>query len=275
MATTVPSPAHDGWVPSFETLIYDVRDGKAFVTLDRPQHHNTFDQQMQRELRALWEEVKDDRNVRVVVLTGAGDKAFCAGLDRNMQPLNYENREFWHREDPSVWVSPKTNRCWKPVVCAVNGMACGGGFYLLAEADVIIAADHATFFDPHVTFAMTAVLEPVMLAKRMPFGEVMRMALLGNDERISARRALEIGLVSEVVPGPDLAAAAEWIADRIAEKDPNAVQGTVRALWASLEVNRAILMDLGFPLATASNMAAGDEKGQPVGSQARREWRLR
>jgi enoyl-CoA hydratase/carnithine racemase len=115
----------------------------------------------------------------------------------------------------------------------------------------------------------------VMLAKRMPFGEVMRMALLGNDERISARRALEIGLVSEVVPGPDLAAAAEWIADRIAEKDPNAVQGTVRALWASLEVNRAILMDLGFPLATASNMVAGDERGQPVGSQVRREWRLR
>ena len=262
-------------MPTFDTLLYEVRDGKAFVTLNRPDHHNSFDQQMQRELRNLWEEVKDDHGVRVVVLTGAGDRAFCTGLDRNMQPINVDNREFWEREDPSLWISPKTCRVWKPVVCAVNGMACGGGFYLLAEADIIIAAEHATFFDPHVTYAMTAVLEPVMLSKRMPFGEVMRMALLGNDERISARRALEIGLVSEVVPGADLAATAEWVADRIAEKDPNAVQGTVRALWASLEVNRAVLMDLGFPLAAASNMAAGNERGQPVASGARREWRLR
>jgi len=261
-------------VSSFETILFEVRDGKAYVTLNRPDQLNAFDEQMQRELRAVWDRAKDDDDIRVIVLTGAGDKAFCTGLDRNGQPANFDRR-YWHREDPSAWVSPKTNKCWTPVIAAVNGMACGGGFYLLAEADIIIAADHATFFDPHVTFAMAAVLEPVMLSKRMPFGEVMRMALLGNDERISARRALEIGLVSEVVPASELAATAEWLADRIAEKEPTAIQGTVRALWASLEVSRSMLMDLGFPLATGSNNAGGNERGLPVASRTRREWRLR
>jgi enoyl-CoA hydratase/carnithine racemase len=262
-------------VPEFETLLVDVRDHKAVVTLNRPDRHNMFNQQMQRDLRATWEMVKDDHDIHVVVLTGAGERAFCAGLDREEQPINVDNREFWLREDPSLWISPKTNRCWKPVVCAVNGMACAGGFYLLAEADIVIAAEHATFFDPHVTFAMAAVLEPVMLSKRMPFGEVMRMALLGSDERISAARAHEVGLVSEVVHKEDLLATAEWLADRIAEKDPTAIQGTVRALWASLEVNRAVLMDLGFPLAGASNVVSGNQTGLPMGSQPRREWRLR
>ena len=86
------------------------------------------------------------------------------------------------------------------MIAAVNGMACGGAFYLLGEADILIAADHATFFDPHVTYGMPAVFEPALMLHRMPFGEVMRMTLLGNHERISAARALEIGLVTEVVP---------------------------------------------------------------------------
>jgi enoyl-CoA hydratase/carnithine racemase len=79
-------------------------------------------------------------------------------------------------------------------------MACGGAFYILGEVEFIIAAEHATFFDPHVTFGMTACFEPMHMLQKMPFHEIMRLSLLGSSERMSAARAHEIGLVSEVVP---------------------------------------------------------------------------
>ena len=87
-------------------------------------------------------------------------------------------------DDPGDSLNPKANDLWKPVVAAVNGMACGGAFYLLGEADVVLAAEHATFFDPHVTYGMVAAFEPILLLRRMPFGEVLRMALAGNHERV-------------------------------------------------------------------------------------------
>ena len=101
--------------------------------------------------------------------------------------------------DPGDNIGPKSCDLWKPVIAAVNGMACGGAFYMLGEVEFIIAAEHATFFDPHVTYGMTAAFEPMHMAGIMPFGEIMRLPLLGNHERLSADRAYEIGLVSEVV----------------------------------------------------------------------------
>jgi enoyl-CoA hydratase/carnithine racemase len=260
----------------FEAIQLEVRDHKAFVTLDRPEAANSFDLAMQRELHEVWNLAKVDPEIRVVVVTGAGDRAFCTGIDRYVdKPLTFE-REHWQREDPSQFLSPKTCRLWKPVIGAVNGMACGGAFYILGECDIVIAAEHATFFDPHVTYALTAVLEPIMVSKRMFFAEALRMALLGNDERISAQKAMEIGLVSEVVPADQLMVQADWLASRIAEKDPVAIQGTVRTMWASLEMHRSIAMDLGFPLAAASNDAADSSEAMRLfEDKVRPEWRLR
>ena len=85
-------------------------------------------------------------------------------------------------------------------VAAVNGIACGGALYMLGESDIIIAADHATYFDPHVTYGMVAGFESVHLLQKLPLGEVLRCMLLGGHERISAERAYQVGLVSEVVP---------------------------------------------------------------------------
>ena len=92
------------------------------------------------------------------------------------------------------------NRLWKPVIAAVNGTAAAGAFYLLGQVDFIIAAEHATFVEPHVSYTMPAVYETIELLASIPFGEVMRMALMGVAERMSADAAHEIGLVSEVVP---------------------------------------------------------------------------
>ena len=118
-------------------------------------------------------------------------------------------------------------------------MAAGGAFYWLNEADIIICSDDATFFDPHVTYGMTAALEPIGLARRVPLGEALRIALLGNDERVSAQRALQIGLVTEITTRAELWPRADELARLIAAKPPAAVQGTVRAIWESLDETRA------------------------------------
>src|SRR5690606_9755493 len=122
-------------------------------------------------------------------------------------------------------------RVWKPVIAAVHGMAAGGAFYWLNEADVIICSDDAQFFDPHTTFGMVSALEPVGMLRRIPIGEVLRIALFGNDERVSAGRAYQIGLVSEVLPREQLWERAHVLARRLADKPPWAIQGTVKAIW--------------------------------------------
>jgi enoyl-CoA hydratase/carnithine racemase len=95
------------------------------------------------------------------------------------------------------------------------------------------------FFDPHVTYGMTAAFEPIQMLSKMPFPEIMRMSLLGVHERMSAERAREIGLVSEVVPREELRERAGWAARVIADSPALAIQGTMRALWTALEVSRS------------------------------------
>src|SRR5580658_5294682 len=184
------------------TIAYVVRGHVGYVTLNRPEVHNAFNERMQDELASLWRHIRLDDDVRVVVLTGAGDRAFCTGIDRGDIPTDEEFDPFTY-DDPGQKIGPKSQGLWKPVIAAVNGMACGGGFYLLGESDIIIAADNATFFDPHVTYAMTAVYEPILLSGRMAFGDLVRMTLAGVHERISAQTARDSGLVSEVVAGAD------------------------------------------------------------------------
>jgi enoyl-CoA hydratase/carnithine racemase len=115
-------------------------------------------------------------------------------------------------------------------------MVAGGAFYWLNEADVVICAEGTEFFDPHTSYGMASALEPIGLLRRVPMGEVMRLALFGLDERMSAARAYQVGLVSEVVPGGELRARARILATRLAGKPPMAVQATVKAIWDSLQM---------------------------------------
>ncbi len=220
-----------------ETLGYTVEDGVATITLDRPERLNSFDTVLTRELHGLWRDLRFADDVRAIVLTGAGDKAFCTGIDRAdtiPQPGTP-----WMMDDPGLLLGPKTADLWKPVVAAVNGMACGGAFYMLGEVELIVAAEHATFFDPHVTYGMTAAFEPMLMLARMPFGEIMRLTLLGNHERMSAARAYQIGLVQDVVPKEQLLARARELARAIAATSPVASQGAVRSAWLARELSRS------------------------------------
>ena len=136
----------------------------------------------------------------------------------------------WMFDDPGDEIGPKSCDLWKPVIAAVNGIACGGAFYMLGEVEFIIAADHATFFDPHVTYGMTPVFEPIHVMQKMPFHEIMRISLLGNHERMSAQRAYQIGLVSEVVAADARRARSEFGFLRMWSIYPAQIQPIVNAM---------------------------------------------
>jgi enoyl-CoA hydratase/carnithine racemase len=247
-------------VRTFETLLYDAADGVAWVTLNRPERHNSFDPVLTEELHGLWRDLRFDEDVRCIVLTGTGDRAFCTGIDRDTA-IPQPSSPFMV-DDPGLLLGPKSADLWKPVVAAVNGMACGGAFYLLGEVEFIVAADSATFFDPHVTYGMTAAYEPILMHGQLPFGELMRLSLLGNAERLSAARAHQVGLVTEVVPLADLREAAGRVAATIAAQPAVAVQGTMRALWAARELGRREALSLAPALVTLGNQPEAIEEGQ-------------
>jgi enoyl-CoA hydratase/carnithine racemase len=259
-------------VSEHTTVEYEAAGGVATVTLNRPEKHNAFTETMCEELAGIWTALRTDESVRCVILTASGETAFCTGIDRSEVPADEASFAFdpFTYDDPGRKLGPKSNGLWKPVIAAVNGMACGGAFYLLGEAEFIIAAEHATFFDPHVTYGMPAVYEPTLMLARMPFGELMRLSLLGNHERMTANRAHEIGLVSEVVPGADLLATARWAAEAIASQPPTAVQATMRAIWAARELSRQQAIDLGNTLLNLGMTAKALEEGQQVFSSGER-----
>jgi enoyl-CoA hydratase/carnithine racemase len=244
---------------SYETILVDIRDGVATVTLNRPERMNSFNRAMAQEFRRLWESVREDPEVKVVVLRAAPGRAFCTGVDVKEGWRAPDERKMpFDMDDPGEWLGPKSNKVWKPVIIAVSGMAAGGGFYFLNEADIIICSEDATFFDPHVTFGMVAAVEPVGALARLPLSQIQRMVLMGNDERISAETALRINLVTEVTPLERLWARAAELAAVIAEKHPVAIQGTVRAIWEALGMPRSVAVanalkytQIGNPIATA------------------------
>jgi enoyl-CoA hydratase/carnithine racemase len=236
----------------YRTLLYEKSDDRvATVTLNRPESMNAFNRTMCDEFRDVWRRVREDDEVHAVVLRAAKGRAFCAGLD--IKSSYGQPNDIWNHEDPGEPLSPKWNKCWKPVVCAVHGMCTAGAFYFVNEADIVICSEDATFFDSHVTTGRVAVLEPIGLSRRIHLGDVLRMALLGNDERITAETALRIGIVTEVTSNDALWSRAHELASAIAEKPSVATQGTVKAIWESLDKGRQAALDQGLAYTRLAN----------------------
>ncbi|MFI8828348.1 enoyl-CoA hydratase/isomerase family protein [Streptomyces sp. NPDC053431] len=236
------------------TVERDKEHGIAVVTLDRADKHNAITLDMARRLGEVWRGFRYEDEVRAIVVTGAGGRAFCTGIDRTAAADVPQPSSPYTIDDPLVAIGPKANDLWKPVVAAVEGMACGGAFYLLGEAEFLVAGEGAEFFDPHTTYGMVSAFETIQMAQKMPFGEVARMALMGTAERISARRAYETGLVSELTPTGEALAAARHAAGVIAGCPTEAVQGTVRALWSAKEAARAQALAHAPHLVTLGNL---------------------
>jgi len=261
----------EGGVSSgYETLRYEVDTDAhvATLTLDRPEVLNAFDRQMCEEVRDVWHAVKDDDAVHAVVVRAAGDRAFSAGLDTSK---SFGQPDLvWNHLDPGEYLSPKWQTCWKPVVCAVHGMCTAGAFYFVNEADIVICSDDATFFDSHVSFGFVSAIEPIGLMRRIGLGDTLRMALTGNRERVSADTALRLGLVSEVVPRDRLWDHAHELAAMVASFPPVATQGTVRAIWESLDkpyraaVEQGLMYTrLGNPIGQAEIARTGVDRTPP------------
>ncbi len=230
---------------SYTTIRYESgADHVATITLDRPEALNAFDRQMCEEVRDAWRTIKLDPAVHAVVLRGAGERAFCAGLD--VKKDYGQPDDVWNHEDPGELLSPKWQKVWKPVVCAVQGICSAGAFYFVNESDVVICSSDATFFDSHVSGGYVSALEPIGLMRHVGLGETLRMALLGNNERVSAATALRIGLVTEVTEPGELWSRAHEIAATIAAEPTAATQGTVRAIWESLDRPYRAAMEQGL-----------------------------
>lgn len=238
--------------PAFETIRYEVAEDRvATITLDRPEVLNAFDRQMCHEVRRAWKLVKEDPAVNAVVLRAEGDRAFSAGLDTKKDYGQPD--DVWNHEDPGELLSPKWQKVWKPVVCAVQGMCTAGAFYFINESDIVICSEEATFFDSHVTYGLVCALEPIGLMRKVGLGQALRIALSGNDERVSAPTAMQIGLVTEVVERSELWSRAHEIAAQIAAKPSSATQGTVRAIWESLDRPYRAAMEQGLSYTRIGN----------------------
>ena len=243
----------------YETVLFEVGDDHvATITINRPQAMNSVTVQMCEEFAHIWKRVSHDDNIHAVLLRAAPGRAFCTGVDVKNGGNVLMSDNLWTQTDPGDYLGPKANKVWKPVIAAVHGLCAGGAFYWINEADIVICSEDAQFFDPHVTYGMVAALEPIGLRQRAPLADVLRMVLMGNDERIGADPALRISLVTEVVELDKLWTRAHELAATIAAKPPAATQGTVRAIWESLDMSRNTALHtglkyclLGNPLGTA------------------------
>ena len=140
------------------------------------------------------------------------------------------------------------------MVAAAHGLCAGGAQYFLNESDIIICSDDAVFFDPHANVGIVSSLEPMgMLQRGVPLGDVLRWALMGNEERITAGTALRLGLVTEVVTREQLRERAREIAVSIARRNPKAIQGTIRAIWESLDMTRTAAIQNGLSYTQIGN----------------------
>jgi enoyl-CoA hydratase len=222
----------------YQALLVERRGPVGWLTFNRPDAGNAMDALMIEELEAAWTELNEDPAVRVIVNTGAG-KAFQTGVDmvqlsRDPDALRKQSGRTRRAE---LRMTGWHNHVWKPIIAAVNGTCAGGGLHFVADADIVVASSNALFLDTHVSVGQVAAYELIGLARRMPFEAVLRMALVGRHERMSAERALALGMISEVVDPPDrLREVAQELAEKIARNSPAAMAATKRALWGALEM---------------------------------------
>jgi len=231
-------------VSGYERLIVEKSDGVGWLILNRPKAGNAFDALMLDELETAWANLDADPDVRVIVNTAAG-KAFCTGMDvvqvaRDKAAMRRHSRR---TRDAELKISSWHCGVWKPVIAAVNGVCAGGGLHLVADADIVIAAEQASFVDPHVSVGQAVAYEAITLLRKSPMEAITRMALSGKGERISAHRARELGIVSDVVPADQLREAAGQLAAVVATNSPTAMRATKKALWHSLEVGLSAARD--------------------------------
>ncbi len=233
---------------SYETIRYELSDGVATITLNRPDVLNAMNNPMRTELLEVFTRLRDDQAVRAVVVTGAGDRAFCAGADIREflePPVPTHFREARKRLD----FRRKMDRCPQPIIAAIRGFALGGGLELALACDIRVAAEDAQL---GLTEINLAIIPGGGGTQRLPRlvgrGKALEMILTGM--RVPAPEALRLGLVERVVPVAELLPSAQALARSIAEKAPIALRYAKEAVAAGLELPLADGIRLENDLAT-------------------------
>jgi enoyl-CoA hydratase/carnithine racemase len=222
---------------SYEHLIVERHGPVGWLINNRPEQLNAMNSAMRDEFGDAWNELNEDPEVRVIVHTGEG-RAFQTGVDVTEIATDGVGFERYRQsvEDWDLHFTSWHQHVWKPVITAVNGICAGGGFHWVADADIVIAASDAQFFDPHVSVGQVVAIEAIGLMRKMPAEAVMRMAFVGRYERMGAQRAYELGMISQIVDPPEqLREVAQELAETIAKNSPAAMAATKRALWGALE----------------------------------------
>ncbi|MBM4270260.1 MAG: enoyl-CoA hydratase/isomerase family protein [Deltaproteobacteria bacterium] len=222
------------------TVRFEVSDRIATITLNRPDKLNAMNQAMKDDLREVWTEVRENPDVWVAILTGAG-RAFSSGAEvEALDGKGFRRTDHWSKlamiDIIRALPTPRRMSVKKPVIAAVNGVVNGVSLDLVTESDIPIASERAQFFDSHVSIGYVSSHEMVNMARRVPLAVAMRMALLGSKERMSAERALAVGLVTEIVPHDQLLDRARELAGLICENAPLAVWGTKMGILRGLEL---------------------------------------
>ncbi|HEY9433397.1 MAG TPA: enoyl-CoA hydratase-related protein [Blastocatellia bacterium] len=222
---------------TLKNVLYEKKGAIAYVTLNRPKVLNALNQQTWEDLRAAFEDTRDDAEVRGVILTGAGDKAFIAGADiselANVTAVEAQNSSRYGQE-----VLNLIEDLGKPVVAAVNGFALGGGCETAMACTIRVASENAKFGQPEVKLG---VIPGGGGTQRLPrlVGKGRALQLILSGEMIGAQEAYRIGLVNEVVPAADLITRAEAILKQIFANAPIAVKFALEAVNKGLETNLA------------------------------------
>lgn len=231
-----------------EGLKYERRDHVAYITLDRPDRGNALHASQVEPIRAIWAEVRDDPWIRCAIVTATGSRHFCTGADVGAVAARGGVRAGRGPLSEEVHWSPRQNRVWKPVICAVNGTVASAGLHFVVDADIVVSTNTAKFIDTHVNVGMVGAIENIGLAKRLPLGSALRMTLCGKSYRMSAERAYQLGLVDELCEPDELINTAEEIARQICANSPAAVTLSQQAIWSSVELGYRDSLEYGWAL---------------------------
>lgn len=253
-----------------DDLKVDRRGSVIVVTIDRRERMNSLSQEVYDDLLATWTGLKTDRSARAIVITGAGERAFCTGMDLKAFAERGGPRPIKADVHEELRVTPLHCDVWLPTIVAVNGVCTGAGFHFIADADVVIASSAASFLDTHVSVGQVAAIEPITLLPRIGLGNALRLTVLGRHGRIAADEALRISLVDEVVEPALLLDRAVELAEQAASGSPAAIEASKRAVRGALERPMAEAMQHGWELLLAHREHPDSREG-PMAFAEKRE----
>ncbi|WCT73466.1 enoyl-CoA hydratase/isomerase family protein [Sphingomonas naphthae] len=254
-------------------LLFTVEDGIALLTLHRPHEGNSLSPDLLVALEAAWARVESDAAIRVVVLTGAGERHFCTGAavgelavgKGGLQNIPYHAANRF---------SPRQCAVTKPVICVLNGLVNGGGLHFVADSDIVIGCAKAALMDSHVNVGQVSALESQGLARRAGLGAALLLSLAGKAYRMPAERAYQLGAIDLLEPTAEAAMArAMDLARAMTANSPQAMALSKRAIWAATEMNEPASLSYGWEL-LKSHWAHPDFREGPASFQEKRapDW---